>query len=305
MQDKLSPDRPQMNIKLYRMNPKRLLFLFSFLFLTGSTAILQAQTNTSPVEMYSRDTRWGIAAAEIYDSYLSGLNYTGLNFHYTSEIAGFLRKSNPDYVYWYRSNARFGVLSNPAVSSLMQSYRYEEALGLNYRGSFLRGVGMQAGLFVDAGVGGKYISRNVNNPFNLDLFTNLNLSVGGNTPYELFSRLIYFQWQVQLPVAGMMFVPESGASYYEMFSFNNFNQTLHFASLHNQVGLKLDLSARFALWKRDWTIGYRAETLRYSANSLNFNDKSYQIYVGFNVEEMRFSGKNGELPKGFISPRNY
>lgn len=305
VQDKLSSDSPKMNIKLYQMKPKRLLFYLSFFFLTGSTAVIQAQSLAVPVEMYSRDTKLGMGVAEIYDSYLSGLNYTGVNLHYSSEIAGYLHKSNSDYVYWYRSNARIGILSNPAVTSLMQSFRFEEAIGLNYRGSFLHGIGLQAGLFADAGIGGKYISRNVNNPFNLDFYTNLNLSAGGNAPYELFSRLVYFQWQVQLPVAGIMFVPENGATYYEMFSFKNFNQTIHFASLHNQVGLKLDLSARFPLLKRDWTIGYRSETLRYSANLLQFNDKSYQIYIGFNVEELRFSGKNGELPNGFISPRNY
>jgi hypothetical protein len=283
----------------------RLLFLLILFLLVGNTVGIQAQTPPEAVQMQSRDTRWGIGVAEIHDSYLSGLNYTGLNLQYNSEVAAFLSKERTDLVYWYRSNARFGLLFNPAGTSMMQSYRYEEALGLNYRGGFLENTGIQAGLFADAGIGAKYIARNVNNPFNLDAYTNLNISAGGSVPYDLFGKLVYLDWKLQMPLAGLMFVPENGASYYEMFSFENQQHMIHFASLHNQIGLKADLSARFTFLKHDMTLGYRSETLRYSANQLNFYDKSYQIYFGLNLEELRIKGSNGELPQGYVSPRNY
>lgn len=305
MQNKLSKGRQRNNNKLYRMKPANKLFFLVLFVLVRLSAGLSAQDTLSSVQMQSRDTQWGMGLAEIHDSYLSGLVYAGLNMQYTSEVAAFLTKDRTDYVYWYRSNTRFGLLFNPAVTSMMQSYRYEQALGLNYRGGFLKHTGIQAGLFADIGLGAKYISRNINNPFNLDFYTNLNLSAGGIYPYEILGKTVYFQWRLQVPVAGIMFVPENGASYYEMFSFNHFDHSFHFASLHNQVGMKADFSARFTLLKRDLTLGYRAETLRYSANLLNFTDKSYQFYIGMNLEELRLRGKNGELPSGYISPRNY
>ena len=72
-----------------------------------------------------------------------------------------------------------------------------------------------------------------NNPGAVRATTNIGASLFASYGYELRGRNCEVLLQAQVPLLGVAFMPEYGASYYETFLINSDNN-VHFTSLHNQ-----------------------------------------------------------------------
>lgn len=251
----------------------RLLPFFAFCLLSFSLFAREDRPVRLKYESYSI----GFGRGNVYDSYLSPLKYRGLNVGLLYEEMKMLKWKDGNFSFQQQYSADLSQTQNPTATASNLTLFAEGAYTVYYRfnlnGKFQVFAGTQAGILT----GGIYNSRNQNNPMSLKL--NLNLGLSGIAAYKLMikSQPVRFRYQVNLPVAGTLFAPQFGQSYY----FLSDNENTFFASsFHNHLAFKNIFSAELPL---NW-ITFRATCIhsfyQTKINHLLTQCYSNTFYVG-------------------------
>lgn len=137
----------------------------------------------------------------------------------------------------------------------------------------------------------KAIARNTNRPASIDITTNIDLSVG--ISYLLKGRKMdtRFRYLAAVPMIGCMFVPEMGASYYEVFGLGDTRNAFHFSSFHNMVGVQHEFTVDFRLAKNTFRVGLEHEYKHWHANTLSFMKHRLNLNVAYVMDISFQSGK--------------
>ena len=145
---------------------------------------------------------------------------------------------------------------------------------------------------VTAEAGIKYLARNVNNIASADLA--LMLHIGGTARYNLeFNKFtLGFQYQVSTPALGVMFVPQMGQSYYELYLNlpDGLDKVTHFASFHNRAGVDGNFSIDLMFTGFTLRLGSYQQYLQWHANNLYFHKAQLSGYIGMVIDLNLFSG---------------
>lgn len=220
--------------------------------------------------------------SNMYDTYLSPLEYTGFSIHLMYES---MRDT-----YWLGGNfrkqqlieAEFARGKNSAqnVNEYWGRFRYQ--LGGHYTLYHQEALRLGVGGFWDINVGGLYNSRNGNNPATARLYTNLNLSAIASYKWKNFA----FRWQMDTPFLGILFSPKYGQSYYEI-SLGNTVGLVNFASLHNQRSLRNLITVDFPLKGRLFRVGYMANWYQTKVNSIQTHHYTHSFVLGFPISGIK------------------
>lgn len=155
---------------------------------------------------------------------------------------------------------------------------------------------------VDVDFALKTLSRNVNNPVNVDLASNINFSAKVAYDIRLRRRTLRLKYSFETPFWGIMFVPMGGASYFEMFELGNLSNAVHFSSLHNKQGydsaLRIDIPFRHSSWQ----FGISSNVLTYKANGMVFNRSISSLEIAWVYDLYIFRGMKDKAPNNFIKP---
>lgn len=241
----------------------------------------------------NRATLIGVGGVGLYDTYLSPLKYSGKTIsvlHDRISPSFFLKDKS---VLQQQFMLQSAITKNPIGTArcLYGNVSYSvNSLYDFYKNSSLRVLG---GGGLDLSLGGLYNNRNSNNPVSIKTSTNLHLSVMGIYNWKRFT----FRWQISSPFIGVLFSPNYGQSYYEIFSLGNSSGVVKFASLHNQYSLTnyftVDIHAR----KHTFRVGYLGNYYITNVNSLNTNILSHQIVLGMATETLNFGGTRARNSK--------
>lgn len=244
---------------------------------------------------------YGISTLNLLDPYLSPLVYSGLGIRYDHDAIRFLSTENKRFS--LQNNLKFiaGIALNPTYTASITYVGMNYQLGTNYHFQPIKGLRLRAGGFWDFDLGSKMIARNINNPVNIDLATNLNLSGAANYNLPFCKRILGLQLAVQTPILGCMFVPLGGASYYEMFDLWNLSNTTHFSSLHNKRGIDATFSVNVPFNNSILHVGMRYQGLKYKANEMVFERNELSLLIGSRFDVITFAGRKNKAPKNFIS----
>ncbi|MDS1032393.1 DUF3316 domain-containing protein [Porphyromonadaceae sp. NP-X] len=267
--------------------------------LNAQDIILQTRTLTTSTHAF------GFSTINMLDSYLSPLKYSGSGFRYENDNRKFVSPENIRLSKENHFNMNFGLTENPAQTSEMWYLGMNFSWGMHRHFYVGENLLLLAGGLWDLDFMGKTNSRNQNNPFNIDLATNLNLS--GEAVYRIRTpkRMLRLGFSMQAPLVGVMFVPEQGASYYEIFELQNFSNTLHFTSLHNKLSLTENLSLDIPFNHTTLRFGFRNENLKFEANQMIFKRNDLSFHVGFIYDFYKFEGTKNRAPSSFNSTYNY
>ena len=96
---------------------------------------------------------------------------------------------------------------------------------------------------------------------------------------------ISLRYQVNLPFAGIMFSPNYGQSYYEIFTLGNWNGVINFTSLHNQPSLRQMLTVDFPVGRAKMCLAYLWDAQQSKVNDIKTHTYSHVFMVGF-VKEL-------------------
>lgn len=243
----------------------------------------------------------GVSTLNLLDPYLSPLEYNGLGIRYDHEATRFLSPKNKNLSLQNKINFVGGLTLNPAYTASMTYAGINYEWGLNYHFQAFKSLKLRAGGSCDVDFGYKMIARNINNPVNLDMATNLNISGAAKYDIRMRKKALKLELTVQSPLLGCMFVPRSGASYYEMFDLWNLSSTTHFSSLHNKRGLRSTFSVDVPFNFTTLHLGLRYQGLKYTANEMVFKSTEFSLLIGTRFDVATFAGRKNIAPRNFIS----
>jgi hypothetical protein len=265
----------------------------------------RAQTNEQqPVALTNVTHHAGVSVVELVDPYLSILNYTGLGLRFEYTDSRYFNPAHPKIISYSRVTGMGAAVKNPQSTAGITYVGGNAAWGALYEYRDINNLILHAGGNVDVDFAYKMNSRNVNNPVNIDLATNLNAMLGVRYNIATRKRMLKLKANLEFPLIGCMFVPYPGLSYYEMYSSGDYSQAIHFSSLHNKQGLKEQISIDVPFKKSTWSFGTRMHQLKYQAADQPYSFNEFSIFVGINYDIVRFAGRKVKMPEHYISPGN-
>lgn len=265
-------------------------------------SVLSAQNADEKKFLLTTKTNtFGISTLGFLDPYLSPLTYSGAGMNYEYQTRRFLSLVNTNISIQSKFYLETGIALNPQITSDMLYFGANYGWGLQYHFKPVSGFRFLVGGLWDLDFGFKNVQRNINNPVNLDLSTNLNLTGMAKYDIPLRHKTLQLQLALQTPILGYMFVPKAGASYFEMFDLGNLTDAFHFSSLYNKRGINSILTIDVPFNRSVWRFGFKMSDLRYSANDLVFNRSEFSFLVGTTFDTFNFVGRKNKAPTNFIS----
>lgn len=280
---------------------KKKYLLFSFIAFLG----FQASAQNTEEKKYLLNTciqTLGISLHTFTDPYLSPLPYSGLGLQFNSLNRRFLTTTNNKFSRQKSFNiiSAMGLNAPNTADEVYVAGNWGYGIHYHYRPP-IKGLQLIAGGIWDIGLGVRTITRNVNNPANIDLATNLNFSEIIQYDIPLKSKTLKLELAFKSPVFGCMFVPLQGASYYEMLSIGNLHGATHFSAWHNKLGLLTNLAVNVPFNHSVWRFGVNYHYLKYQANDLLFKQNEFTFCIGTTFDAIHFAGRKNKAPANFLS----
>jgi len=249
----------------------------------------------------SLTNQFGWSTMELTDAYLSELPYSGYGLQYNSIARRFLNNQSKKVSMRTDLNVHTAWVMNQPQSASITYFGGNVGYGLQVHFKPLPNVQLLLGGLWDAELGVKSYSREVNNAWNLDLATNLNLATTVRYDLTVFKHQIRLQADLRAPLLGLMFVPERGASYSEIYYLHSYENLLHVTSLHNKNGLNIRYLVQIPLKNSVMNLGFQTDFLKYAANDMIFRRNMTSLSVGLTYDLVLFGGKKNAAPSHFIS----
>lgn len=279
--------------------PKIIIICYLLIF---TIRISAQESKTKELLLSNKSNTIGIGSILVSDPYLSPLPYEGTILTISTNSLKLLSVVNKNVSTQNRLNIFSGKLLNPAQTSALLYTGANYQFGMYYHLHPIEKLLIMGGSAIDLDLGFKYMPRNVNNPFNLDLSGNVNLAAIAFYNIATRKRLLKLQLSVQSPLIGCMFVPELGASYYEIFDMGNTDNCFHLSSIHNKRGLKSEFLVHVPFKRTSWHVGFAANLLKYEANNMVYKRNEFSLLIGTSFDMIKFAGRKKKAPSEFLSP---
>ena len=233
---------------------------------------------------------FGIGKANVYDTYLSPLNYSGNSYGFMEESMKMTKLFEGNVAAQQLFNIDFFSTRNKAGNSTAYTGFMEYSYGLFYRFAPASNLKVFAGSQVNGLTGFVYNVRNSNNPATAKAHLNLSLSIAASYGFNIKSWLFRLRYQISSPFAGIMFSPHYGQSYYEI-SLGDDTHLLYFSSYHNQVFFRNMLSLEIPFSFTTLRLMYAGSIYETRINEIDTRIHNNGFMLGFSKEFFTVSGK--------------
>lgn len=261
-----------------------MLFAMLLLPLPATTKAQQAPTDSiNPYRVIVRSSLHGISLLNNLDTYLSGYNHTGSGYTFTQETFRKAHFGKYDWKYQTLFTATLGYtkLHSNNEYSLMASRFWSgyHPFKINDRLELLAGTQVQ----LSGGV--LYIPANGNNLVSLKM--RLSLATTGMAIYHIpIKKHDYIlRYQIDIPLVGIMFAPEFGQSYYEIFGLGDYNKTTSVSHFINTPSWRHTLSADIPIGNEKHgstlRVAYVADIYQSKINKLRTHLYNHSLSIGF------------------------
>ena len=224
-------------------------------------------------------SQFGVTLLDNLDTYLSNYSHKGLGLNYAHEVFRNARTGNYKWKYQRLFNATAGYAiqgGNLQVTALASQswsgfHPFEVAKGLT----------LLAGAQIQLEGGALYSLSNGNNPVAAKLRTAL--AASGMAIYRFPVRRSEWtaRYQVDIPLAGIMFAPEFGQSYYEIFGLGHAKGIIAFTHPGNNPSWRHMLSLDIPIKATTLRIAYVADIYQSRINDINCHIYRNTFSFGF------------------------
>ena len=279
-------------MRLTRLIP---VFPAAILMLTALPATLHAQGADSPTpcgqtgntreddanRYTTRSTMFGIDGTNRLETYLSPLEYTGPEVRFMRESIRMTRMwgGRVSTQQFYEGN--FSYSKNPTKDSEYLSGDIDWRIGWHYNWTPLPALRLMAGLQTGLSCGFVYNTSNGNNPAQGKLSTNIAASGMAIYRFNWLRRRFSVRYQFDMPLAGLMFSPNYGQSYYEIFSLGHYDRNVCFTWPGNAPCFSQLLTVDVPIGSGTLRLGYRCDIRQSHVNNLKSHTWSNLFMIGF------------------------
>lgn len=239
-----------------------------------------------------RSAMVGCGQNNVFETYLSPLEYKGVEARFVYEtmrrtriLKGKVSAQSLIQVYGsYTKN----------ISETAHAYMglVDWTYALHHQWNVARGLKLLAGPNVNLAAGAVYNARNSNNPAQAKAYARLGASGMLIYKFRIRHYPLTVRYQADLPLAGAMFSPEYGESYYEMFSVGNRQGMVRFTSVHNNPSVRQMLTLDFPVGHAIVRAGYVCDIQQAKVNGLKSHSYSHDFVIGFVRHLYLLRGKN-------------
>ncbi|MCR4920146.1 MAG: DUF3316 domain-containing protein [Bacteroidaceae bacterium] len=232
----------------------------------------------------------GLGRASQLDTYLSPLSYSGPQLSFLRETFHLTKRANRRLSFQTILQGAFSHTENATSTAYDWAGRLGFDAGWHYHWCPMPALRLMAGGMVGTDIGFLYNDRNRNNPAQGRLNADVSASVGARYRLRLFRQSFVLRYQACLPLAGAMFSPGYGQSYYEISQGNRDHNVVatwpgNAFSLWQMVNVDIPLR-RYTL-----RLGYLDDIRQSHANHIKVHDISRSFLIGF-VRHFRLLKKN-------------
>lgn len=240
-----------------------------------------------------RSTLFGVGHSNVFETYLSPLEYTGTEVRFLHESMRMTRLLGGKVS--GQSLIQVNASYNKNISQTAEMYaglvNWSYALHYQFRMNDDK-LKILVGPMLDLNGGVVYNRRNSNNPAQAKAYGGLGASGMLIYKFRIARYPLTVRYQANLPLLGVMFSPEYGESYYEIFSLGNGGRNVVFASLHNNPSLRQMVTLDFPIRNVTMRVGYVCDIQQSKVNNLKSHAYSHDFMIGFVRNLYLLRGKN-------------
>ena len=276
---------------------KTVCFGLFILYLTALTA----QPDTDRPNSINEGTLIGIGSCHIKNTYLSPIIYSGTGIRIINERMKMVAKSDQRISSYQMIDIDLSSVRNPASTVAALAGFADYTFGYHYRFLPAKDFKVLTGAGIKGMFGFIYNTQSANNPIAAHIDLDLNLSAMGIYTFRIKHYPLTCRLQTEFPLAGALFMPAFGQSYYEIFGLENTSGIVGLSSLHNKFAMRNYLSVDFSVWKFTLRMGYLHSLYTTDMKDIQTRYTSHNLMIGFVKEFISFSGKNLRKDNGYQS----
>ena len=253
------------------------------LLLTLSVYTALLAQSTDPQKVITRSTMIGLGTSNVLDTYLSQEHFTGPGLSFLSTIERNRTDCRWSTIMEHEANIS-SIKDRPDMKHELEG-AYNFYWGKLYSWQLMDNrLKLQAGGLVNASLGVIYNTSNSNNP--AQARAHLNLMPTGTAAYrfQLFKHNLVARYEFSLPLAGIMFSPNYGQSYYEIFSRGNYDHnivpTTFVSAPEWRHMLTIDIHLTTQPSSLTLRIGYLGNMQQAKVNNLRQHVYTHRILIG-------------------------
>ena len=167
----------------------------------------------------------GLGPTKVLDTYLTPENFsgTGITYMYIKELRDTTRRWSNTYEHEVDLSNTHDRSHN--INDLEITYNLYWARYYNFR-PVLNGLKLQAGVAANLCAGAIYNMTSSNNPAQARAALNIMPSATATYGFHISRHHFTARYELNLPLVGVMFSPNYGQSYYEIFSRGNYDHNI-------------------------------------------------------------------------------
>lgn len=221
----------------------------------------------------------GIGGTNILDTYLSAEKYHGTEIRYLSHTTRSTRVRNFTQILIHQGDLSLSGnrADNNDEMAGMYNFQYAWRYNRNFLGSRLH---VEAGAGIDFNLGFIYNLRNGNNPAQAKASLNIAPSAAVAYDFNISRHKFQVRYEVMAPLAGLMFSPNYGQSYYEIFNKGDYDHNIVPTTFVSAPSLRHMVSLDFPLWHTWFRIGYLGDFQQAKVNNLKYHTYSNMFMIG-------------------------
>lgn len=216
-----------------------------------------------------------VGHANMLDSYLSPLEYTGTDVRFIAHTDRW-----NDSTSWQRRILYEGQLQyvkSPTDDGKELGGMFQFSYGVLWRPLQTERWRLAFGPSADLHLGFLYNTRNGNNP--AQARAALNISPLFSAAFRASGK-VTLNYEASAPLVGVMFSPNYGQSYYEIFTRGNYDHNCVFTTTVSTPSLRQMLTADIRLGRITLSVGYLGDYAQYDVNSLKYHHYTHSFVIG-------------------------